>query len=177
MKPRESDGTVAFTGWQIWSVVRLVTSTQIWPYQNRQVEKSESPVLGHLGNVGGSDAARRLFELRNARASQFFAKEQGREPPLFRTFMPLHVEAGLGRGEPQHHGADRRTATLSHPKQKTRQNQKNCYYFSCFLRRPWQLMHSRCSHEPAMKLRYATQQRAPLQIFCHHECARRENLI
>ncbi len=77
-KPCESDGTVAFTGWQIWSVVRLVTSTQIWPYQNRQVEKSESSVLGHLGNVGGSDAARRLFELRNARASQFFAKEQGR---------------------------------------------------------------------------------------------------
>src|ERR1019366_9938893 len=34
------------------------------------------------------------------------------------------------------------------------------YYFSCFLGRPCQLMHSRCSHEAAMKLRYATRQRA-----------------
>lgn len=51
-------------------MARFVTSAQIWLYQNRQVEQSESPALGHLENVGGSDAARRLFELRNARASQ-----------------------------------------------------------------------------------------------------------
>jgi len=46
--------------------------------------------------------------------------------------MPLHVEAGRCRGEPQHYGADRRTATLSHPKQKTRQNQKKCLLFLLF---------------------------------------------
>src|ERR1019366_1627044 len=39
------------------------------------------------------------------------------------------------------------------------------YYFSCFLGRPCQLMHSRCSHEAAMKLRYATRQRATASSF------------
>ena len=67
--------------------------------------------------------------------------------------------------EPQHHGADRLSATLSRPKQKMRQNQKKCYYFSCFLRRPCQLMYSKCSHEPAMKLRYATRRRDTASSF------------
>jgi hypothetical protein len=52
----------------------------------------------------------------------------------YRLSMPRHVEAGPVPCEPQHHGADRLTATLSRPKQKMRQNQKKCYYFSCFLR-------------------------------------------
>jgi transposase-like protein len=38
-------------------------------------------------------------------------------------------------------------------------------------------MHSRWSHEPVMKLKYATRQKPPLQFFCHQERARQENHI
>ena len=80
-------------------------------------------------------------------------------------FMPLHVkEAGAGVNLST-------TAPIVVPppfhtrsKRRDRTN-RIVYYFSCFLGRPCQLMHSRCSHEAAMKLRYATRQRATASSF------------
>jgi hypothetical protein len=53
--------------------------------------------------------------------------------------------------------ADRRLSQAEAARPKTmRTNQITSYHIRCLVRRPCQLMHSRCSRDPAMKLRCAT---------------------